>query len=114
MGVMIDTIRSYIENKIELAKLELVSIGANIAAGMVSSMLILVFVLFILLMLNFSLAFWLGDILENNAIGFAIMGGFYVVLFIIYLGVSGKKIENKIKDIVVKAALSNEDDIEND
>ena len=111
---MIDKIKSYIENKIELAKLELVSIGANLAAGMVSSMLILIFVLFILLMFNFSLAFWLGEILENYALGFAVMGGFYLLLFIIYLGVSGKKIENKIKDIVVKAALSNEDDIQND
>ena len=107
---MIDTIKSYVENKIQLAKLELVSITANMAAGLVSSLLILVFVLFILLMLNFSLAFWLADIVESNAIGFAIMGGFYVVLFIIYLGVSGKKIENKVKDLVVKEALSNDED----
>lgn len=107
---MIDLIKNYIENRIQLVKLELVTVFANVASGLVSSFLILVFILFILIMFSFSLAFWLAELLNSSAIGFAIVGGIYTLIFIIYLFYNKQIIESKVKDKIVSSALSAEEE----
>lgn len=105
---MIDLLKAYVEKRIQLVKYELIGIFANVASGLVSSLLLLVIALFVLCMFSFAAAFWVGSILENTALGFAVVGGFYFFIFIIYLFVSKDKIELKIKDKIVKSALSSE------
>ena len=105
---MIDLLKNYIEKRIQLIKLELIGVIANIAASIVNSFLALVFLLFILLMLSFSLAFWLSEIYESHKIGFAMVGVIYAALFVIYLIFFKNKIEIKVKDSIVKSSLTSE------
>ena len=107
---MIEVVKGYIENRIQLLKLEMVTIAANVASGLVSSFLILIFILFIFLMLSLSLGFWIASLLDNHALGFLIIGGFYLILFMIFMLVSRKGIENKVKDIIVSSALSSDNE----
>jgi hypothetical protein len=111
---MIDLLRSYIENRIQLIKLELISVVANIASGLVSSFLILVISMFILLMFSISLGFWLAQLLDNDALGFAIVGGIYTLIFIIYLAFSKEVISRKVKDEIVKSALEADKELKYD
>ncbi len=106
---MIDSLKRYIEKRFQLIKLELVSIFANMASGLVSSFLILVFSMFIVLMLSFSLAFWFAKIFDNYSIGFAIVGGIYTLLFILYLVFGKSKIDTKVKDAIVQSALKSDE-----
>ena len=106
---MIDAFKSYFEKRIQLVKLELIGVFANVASGLVTSLLLLILSLFILCMFSFSIAFWVGQLLENTALGFAAVGGFYTLLFIIYIFRSKEKLELKIKDQIVKSALSAEE-----
>jgi len=106
---MIDLIKNYFEKRFQLIKLELVDVLANVASGLVTSILLLVLALFILSMFSFALAFWIGQILDNIALGFAAIAGFYTLIFIIYIFISKEKLELKIKDQIVKAALSVEE-----
>lgn len=108
---MIDLLKSYIENRIQLLKLELVSVVANVAAGLVSSFLILVIGMFILLMFSISLGFYLAQLVDNNALGFAIVGGIYLLVFLIYWAFSKDSIAKKVKDQIVKAALDVEEEL---
>jgi hypothetical protein len=108
---MIDLLKSYIENRIQLLKLELVSVVANVAAGLVSSFLILVIGMFILLMFSISLGFYLAQLVDNNALGFAIVGGIYLLVFLIYWAFSKDSIAKKVKDQIVKAALDAEEEL---
>lgn len=111
---MLDLLKKYVEARIELVKMELITITANLAAVFVSSFIMLIFSLFILLMLSFSMAYWLSEVLNNFAIGFAIVGGFYTLLFLIYLVMARKKIELKIKNEVVSSALDAEEEVNQD
>lgn len=108
---MIDFIKEYIENRIELVKLGLVSVLANLSAKLISSFLMLLFLLFILLMLSLSLAYYLGQLYENIALGFAAVGGIYLLIFIIYMLVAKKPIDKKVKDAIVKAAFKAEKEL---
>ncbi len=108
---MIDLVKNYFEKRFQLVKYELIGVFANVASGLVTSLLLLILALFILCMFSFAMAFWLGQLLGNTALGFAIVGGFYTLLFIIYIFISKDKVELKIKDQIVKAALSAEERI---
>ena len=103
---MIDLIKTYLDKRVQLLKLELIDVFANLASGLATSLLLVVLGLFILLMFSFAFAFWAGQLLNNIALGFAVVGGLYTLLFIIYVFVSKEKIELKIKDQIVNAAMN--------
>jgi len=111
---MIDLFMSYIENRFQLVKLELISGMANVAAALVSSFLILVMSMFILLMFSVSLGFLLAQLLASNALGFAIVGGIYILLFVIYLVFIKDTIARKVKDVMVQSAFENDGKKESD
>lgn len=103
--------KKYLDNRIQLIRLELITVLANVTAGLISSFLILIIGLFILLMFSFSMAYWLATVFDSNAIGFASVGGLYTLIFIIYLAFSKGAIDKKVKDQIVKAALDAENDL---
>jgi len=111
---MIDLIKKYVDNRIQLIRLELINTVANVTAGLISSFLILIIGLFILMMFSFSLAYWLATVFESDAIGFAVVGGIYILIFIIYLVFSKDLIDKKVKDQIVKAVFDAEDDLKDD
>jgi len=107
---MIDLFKKYVENRIELVKFNFIGAIANVAAGLVSSFLLLIIGIFILLMFSISMAFWLSTFFESEIIGFAIMGLLYFILLVVYTVFAKNSIELKIKDKIVESALSDEDE----
>ena len=108
---MVELVKKYVENRIQLVKLNLIGAIANVAAGMVSSFLLLIMGMLILLMFSISLAFWFSTFFESEIIGFALVGGLYLIFFIIYAAFAKKGVEAKIKDEIVASALSEVDDL---
>jgi len=103
---MIDIIRDYFEKQIQLAKLEAIVIVANVTSNLASSLLLITLGLLIMFMFNFALAFWIGEVLHHIALGFVVVGAFYMVIFMIYIFISKDKVELKIKDQIVKSAMA--------
>tara|TARA_B100000809_G_scaffold24130_1_gene21082 strand:- start:4154 stop:4498 length:345 start_codon:yes stop_codon:yes gene_type:complete len=108
---MIDSVKKYIENRIQLLKLELISVLANLSANLISSFFISLFIVVIGIMFSFSIAYFIGHYYENTALGFAAVGGIYTVVFLIYMKFIKKNIENKVKDAIVQAAFKAEKEI---
>lgn len=106
---MIDSLKNYIEKRFQLVKLELVGVFANMASGLVSSFIILIFLLFILLMLSFSLALWFSIMVDSYSLGFVIVAGIYLLIFLLYLLIGKSKIDKNIKDTIVQSALNQEE-----
>ncbi len=105
---MIDLVKEYFEKQIQLIKLESIVVAANMASSLASSLLLLILGLLILFMFNFAFAFWLGKVLGDIALGFLSVGSLYLIIFIFYIFISKDKLELKIKDQIVKSALSGE------
>ena len=108
---MVELVKKYVENRIQLVKLNLIGAMANVAAGMVSSFLLLVMGILILLMFSISLAFWLSTFFESEIIGFALVGVLYLIFFVFYAAFAKKGVEAKIKDEIVASALSEVEDL---
>ncbi|MDH3323002.1 MAG: phage holin family protein [Flavobacteriaceae bacterium] len=108
---MIDLLKKYVENRFQLVKLESVAVMSNLAVSLISSILFLALVLLILLMLSFSLSYWLASVFESNAIGFAAVGGIYILALIIYRLFVKDAVDTKVKDQIVKAVFSAQDEL---
>jgi len=111
---MIDLIKTYIDNKIQLVKLELISVSANLAAKLISFFVIALLIMVVVILFNFAAAYGIGQYYNNIALGFAIVGGIYLLIFIIYYLFARDKIGAKVKDHVVKIAMGAQDDLEKD
>lgn len=107
---MIDLVKKYVENRIQLVKFNFIGAIANVSAALVSSFLLLVMGILIILMFSISLAFWLSTFFESEIVGFALVGLIYVILLVVYAMVAKDRIELKIKDKIVEAALADDDD----
>ena len=99
---MIDLLRKYIDNRLQLIKLELISALANVASGLISSFFLLAMGLIILIMFNFALAFYLGSLFENQALGFLVVGLIYVLFFVLYYYFFRNTVDKNVKDKIVK------------
>ncbi len=107
---MIDLVKKYVENRIQLVKFNFIGAIANVAAAMVSSFLLLVIGILIVLMFSISVAFWLSTFFESEIVGFALVGVIYLLFFIVYVVFAKDRVELKIKDKIVQEALADEDD----
>lgn len=107
---MVDLVKKYVENRIQLVKLNFIGAIANVSAGLVSSFLLLIMGMLILLMFSVSMAFWLATFFESEVIGFALMGMIYLILLVVYVVFAKDKTELRIKDKIVETALADDDD----
>ncbi len=108
---MFELLKKYIDNRVELFKLSMVSVTANLAAKLISSFVILLFSLMIMLLLSIGFSFWIGEALGSLALGFFIVSGAYILIFLLYLAVAKNKIEVILKDKVVQASLDAEKEV---
>ncbi|MGI9532698.1 hypothetical protein [Lutimonas sp.] len=107
---MIDLVKKYVENRIQLVKFNFIGAISNVAAGLVSSFLLLIMGVAIMLMFSIALAFWLATFFESEIIGFALVGLIYLILLVVYALFAKDAIELKIKDKIVESALKDDDD----
>lgn len=109
---MIDLVKKYVENRIQLVKLNLIAAISNVAAGLVSSFLLLVIALLIVLMFSIALAFWISSYFESEVVGFGLVGLIYLLFFVVYAVFAKDGVEKRIKDKIIASALSDEGEIE--
>lgn len=102
---MIDIIKNYASNRLELLKLEATEKSSLGVSATVYGILVLVTLVFFITLLNIGLGLWMGSMLGNYGYGMLIVSGFYLLLFIVLL-LARKSITTKISDKIVKSILS--------
>lgn len=76
---------------------------ASIAASEIVTRLSLLLVsAFLLLMLSFGAAYWIGELLENTAAGFFIVGGFYCLTCLVLFLVRKKLFTEPVQNFIIK------------
>ncbi|QIE59892.1 hypothetical protein G5B37_10040 [Rasiella rasia] len=104
-------VQDYIKSTAEYYKLRLFKNAMKFATSLIN-MLVLggIFMMF-LIFISFGVAMWLGKIFESMLTGFFIVGGFYLLIFLLILFFGKKHIDksilSKFSELVV------EDEVEN-
>ena len=113
---MFNELKVYINNRITLAKYDLVDSLSNMLASGIYILIIAVFSLFLLLLGSLALGFILGGYFNDNGLGFLIVTGIYLLVMFFCL-----LFRNKLKLLLTNIAItnameamSNQDDDEDD
>ena len=113
---MFNELKVYINNRITLAKYDLVDSLSNMLASGIYILIIAVFSLFILLLGSLALGFILGGYFNDIGLGFLTVTGIYFVVMVLCL-LFRKKLKLFLTNIAIEnamEAMSNQDDDDED
>ncbi|HMK19865.1 MAG TPA: phage holin family protein [Chitinophagaceae bacterium] len=91
----------YAQTFYKLSLVRLTKKVSDIASGVVNSVLIFFISLCILLFMSFAGAWWLGDVLNNRALGFLLIAAFYMLLVVILILMRKKVISPFIRNTLI-------------
>ncbi len=104
-----ETIENYIQNRLELVKLQAIEKSTKVGASLFIIVLMALLGFFMFLFLSFMLAWLFADLTSNVYVGFAIMTGIFLLLLLVI--VLGKKsFERKITDTIINTIFSKSND----
>ncbi len=99
----------YFEAKIQLYKIGAYEKIAKVTAVFFSSLIIALLGFFLLFFLSISGGFYFGALLNNNALGFLIIFGIYLILFVFVIRFRKKLLEKYITDKVIEQLFEKEE-----
>ena len=76
--------------------------ATSIASGLLMLVTISIMSLFVLLFLGVSLSIWLGDLMQNRAVGFLMGAGFFVIVTLVILAFRKKIIFPYIRNLIIR------------
>ena len=105
---MRDDVTNYIHSTLELAKLEAFEKASIGFSSVVYCLIIGGITLFALLFIFLTIGFFLGKMLENNVLGFAIVAGF-TILFALVMLLLKKMLKTSLSNRVVRFLMDHEE-----
>jgi len=100
-GDLTDSITEYIQSYYKLTLLNAADKATTIAASTLASIVICFLGFFVLLFGGIALAIWLGDILDNPALGYLIIAGFFLLVILIIVALRKKLVFPVIRDTLI-------------
>src|ERR1022692_4230731 len=94
---IIDQLKEYAETRIKLAKYRAIEGGSTVAASLIADVAVIVSMILAFLFASFTLAFYLGEVLGANWMGFGCVAILYLIIALI-LKVNKQRIEKPIAD----------------
>jgi ABC-type multidrug transport system fused ATPase/permease subunit len=91
----------YAQTFYKLSLVRLTKKVSDLASVVVNSVLIFFISLCILLFASFAGAWWLGDVLNNRALGFLLIAAFYILLVVILILMRKKVISPFIRNTLI-------------
>jgi len=101
----------YAETFYKLNLLRLTKKVSDVASVVVNSVLIFFISLCILLFISFAGAWWLGDIVQNRALGFLLIAGFYLLIILVLVLMRKKIISPFIRNTLIRKIYEEKDHV---
>jgi len=92
----------YADTYYKLTVLKATDKATGIAAGVLAALSILLLGIFVVLFLGISLAIWLGSLVNNSALGYLMVSGFFLLLIIILVMMSKKIVFPIIRNKIIR------------
>jgi hypothetical protein len=101
-----ESLKIYVSTNYELIKLQAIERISVIMADLISNLLVGLVVLVSVLFISIWAGFYISASLGDNYSGFAIVGGFYLVIAIFLMIVRNKLVERPIRDKIIRKIFS--------
>lgn len=110
---LIGSLRSYVETRTEILKLQLIDKAGTLAGGIVTFIIMVVLISIVVIFLSIAAALIISDYFDERWIGFAIVGGFYgLIALVIYAG-RDHFVNRPVTNKFIKNIFSDEEEEEN-
>jgi hypothetical protein len=100
-GDLTDSITEYIQSYYKLTLLNAADKATSIAASTLASVTIMFLGIFVLFFGGIALAIWLGNLLDNDALGYLIVAAFFLLVIIIIVSLKKKIVFPVIRDSLI-------------
>ncbi|HRE50272.1 MAG TPA: phage holin family protein [Flavitalea sp.] len=97
-----DSVKEYVQTYYKLAVLNVTEKATSVASAALAGFLIMFLGLFILLFSGLALAVWLGELLDNRALGYLIVALIFLLILIILFLLRRRIIFPGIKNAIIK------------
>ncbi|WP_196940995.1 phage holin family protein [Sphingobacterium pedocola] len=97
-------IQEYVDTRIDLIKLKVVSRSSRIIGALIVDVSKLVLLLIIIFFFSLALGFYLGELLGSYSLGFLATGGIFLVLLLM-IKFFEPKLEAKLMDITIQKVM---------
>ena len=101
-GDLTDSITEYIQSYYKLTLLNAADKATSLAASTLASVTAIFLGIFVLFFGGIALAIWLGELLDNAALGYLIVAGFFLLVIIIIVAMKKKIVFPIIRDSLIK------------
>lgn len=102
-------VSDYVDARIELLKINVYEKIAKVIAILFSSIVIVLLFFFLVLFLSISGGFYFGTLLNNNAMGFLLVFGIYLLILVLVMAFRKNLLEKYIIDKVINTLFEKEE-----
>jgi len=95
-------IRSYVNDRLEITKLDMIEKSSKVFSGVVTSISIVVIALIFLLFLSVTLALFLGNLLDSYTLAFGIVSMIYLVIGLVVYFFKRSLITNPVLTALIR------------
>lgn len=103
--ILFERVESFGKTTYELSKLKILETTIQVVTSLLSSISVVIMLLFFALVLNIGIALYLGELLGKIYYGFFIVAAFYLLIGIIFKLVLYKWIKNPVGNFLIKQTL---------
>jgi hypothetical protein len=100
-GDLTDSITEYIQSYYKLTLLNAADKATSLAASTLASVAIVFLGIFVLFFGGIALAIWLGNLLDDAALGYLLVAGFFLLVIIIIVALKKKIVFPIIRDNLI-------------
>lgn len=97
-----DSVKEYVQTYYKLAVLNVTEKATSVASAALAGFLIMFLGLFILLFSGLALAVWLGELLDNRALGYLIVALIFLLILVVLFLLRRRIIFPGIKNAIIK------------
>jgi glycerol uptake facilitator-like aquaporin len=102
-------VKDYLEERVKLISLNLHEKTSKAVSNVASGLIMFILAIFILLFLSLAASWWIGRALEEPALGFLIVGAFYILLTTLIYMNRAKWIGVPLMNVFLKNIADEED-----
>ena len=106
LEALTDSLKEYVDTNYELIKLEVIDYSSDIIAGLISALVVGAMLVLFLLFGSLYTAYYLSDLLGIDNIGFAIVGGFFLLIALIFHFNKKSLIESRVCNNFIKRKMA--------
>ena len=102
--------KEHIDDRILLMRFKLSQKISKFGSSLISGLLIGVFAFMFTLFVSITLAYFIGQWLDNIALGFAIVSGIFLISLLLIIFIFKKPLRSKLTDMLINLSFEKKDD----